>query len=306
MAGEQGVGVSFVSGRGISRIVFGTPGEDGINVLAGRSLPNAESNTLTYVLDKSIVSRDGSQDGRYILNVQATDNLGNTKTYNYRLIYDTQLPTLISTTPAANETVSELSQVEVKLNEKTSGIDFIESTLQLTHDGIEVPVNITSNGRDTITLTLPEPIALDGSDDGTYRIEIIPTDRAGNSGTTAVREFYLISQKHEPEIRLTIPETTTVNSLATITAEITDYIGAGIDFDASTLTVRGSQGALVRQEDLEHDEASNLLTWTAAAPVARDGSADGEYTVTATFVDFTGQRFYTRIPDPFRYTVSDD
>ena len=300
MEGEQGVGVSLVSGRGISRIVFGTPEEDGLNALAGKSFPNVESNTLTYVLDKPIVSRDGSQDGRYILNVQATDLLGNTKTYNYRLIYDTQLPTLISTMPAANETVSELSQVEVKLNEKTSGIDFIDSIFQLTRDiggtQVSVPVNITSNGTDTITLTLTELIALDGSDDGTYRIEITPTDRAGNSGITAVREFYLISQKHEPEIRLTIPETTTVNSLATITAEITDYIGTGIDFDASTLTVRDAQGALVLQEDLEHDEVSNLLTWTAAAPVARDGSADGEYTVTATFVDFTGQSFAQEFP----------
>ena len=184
--------------------MFGTPRGNGINALAGRSLPNAESNTLTYVLDKPIVSRDGSQDGRYILNVQATDLLGNTKIYNYRLIYDTQLPTLISTMPAANETVSELSQVEVKLNEETSGIDFIQSSFQLTRDDssaqVDVPVNITSNGTDTITLTLTEPIALDGSDDGTYRIEITPTDRAGNSGMTAVREFYLISQKHEPEI----------------------------------------------------------------------------------------------------------
>ena len=291
----EGVGLGLASGQRIPRIVFGTPGEDGINALPGKSFPDAESNTLTYVLDKPIVSRDGSQDGRYILNVQATDILGNTKTYNYRVIYDTQLPTLVSTTPAANATVSELSQVEVKLNEKTSGIHFIDSSFQLTRDvggeQVSVPVNITSNGTDTITLTLTEPIALDGSDDGTYRIEITPTDRAGNSGTTAVREFYLISQKHEPEIRLTIPETTTVNSLATITAEIADYIGAGIDFDASTLTVRNSQGALIAQEDLEHDEASNLLTWTAVAPVARDGSADGAYTVTATFIDFTGQSF---------------
>ena len=300
MEGEQGVGVNLVSGRRISGVVFGTPGEDGINALAGRSLPNAESNTLTYVLDKPIVSRDGSQDGRYILNVQATDLLGNTKTYNYRLIYDTQLPTLISTVPAANETVSELSQVEVKLNEKTSGIDFIDSSFQFTRDvggeQVSVPVNITSNGTDTITLTLTEPIALDGSDDGTYRIEITPTDRAGNSGTTAVREFYLVSQRHEPEIRLTMPATTTVNSLATITADIVDYKGAGIDFDASTLTVRNSQGALITQEDLEHDETSNSLTWTAAAPVAGDGSADGEYTITATFIDFTGRSFTQEFP----------
>ena len=281
----------------VPRIVFGTPGEDGINALGGRSFPGKNSNTLIYILDRPIVSRDGSQDRRYILNVQATDILGNTKIYNYRLIYDTQPPTLISTMPAANETVSELSQVEVKLNEKTSGIDFIQiqSDFRLTRDvggeQVDVPVNITSNGTDTITLTLTDPIALDGSDDGTYRIEITPTDRASNRGATAVREFYLISQKREPEIRLTTPETTTVNSLATVTAEIVDYIGAGINFDASTLTVRNSQGALIAQEDLEHDETSNLLTWTAQTPIARDGRADGEYTITATFIDFTGQSF---------------
>ena len=300
---NAGIGVGLDSGQHVSRIVFGTPSEGGVKALAGKSFldTDAEDKTiLTYLLDKPIVSRDGSQDGRYILNVHATDTLGNTKTYNYRIIYDTQLPTLISTTPAANETVSELSQVEIKLNERTSGIDFIQSNFQLTReangDPVSVPVNITSNGTDTITLTLTEPIALDGSDDGTYRIEVTPTDRAGNSGTSAVREFYLVSQKHEPEVRLTIPDTTTVNSLATVAVEITGYVGAGIDFDASTLTLRNAQGVLMPQEDLEPDEVNNLLTWTAKTPVARDGSADGTYTITATFVDFTGQSFAQEFP----------
>ena len=289
----NGVGVRLPSGQQGDSIVFGKSTDDGINVLSGRSFPSTTGDTLTlnHVLNKPIVNRDGSQDGRYILNIRATDALGNSRTYNYRLIYDTQPPTLISTTPAANETVSELSQVEVKLNEKTSGIEFnfIESPFQLTHDGTDVPVSITNNGRDTITLTLTESIALDGSDDGTYRIVVTPTDQAGNIGTTAAREFYLISQKHEPEIRLTIPETT-VTSLATITAEIVGYIGAGIDFDASTLTVRNSQGALIAQEDHDPGDVTNL-TWTAQTPIARDGSADGEYTITATFVDFTGRSF---------------
>ena len=105
---------------------------------------------LTYVLETPLTSRDGSQDGRYVLNVQATDTLGNTKTYKYQFVYDTQLPTLVSTVPAANETISELSQVEVVLDEATSGIDFIQSTFRLTRgvDGnaVDVPVNITSNG----------------------------------------------------------------------------------------------------------------------------------------------------------------
>ena len=299
--GEQGAGVDLTGRRQSTGIVFGTPNEsgDGLNIRAGRVVTDSDNRTLTYVLNAPIVSRDGSQDGRYTFNVQATDTAGNTKIYNYQLIYDTQFPTLVSTTPASNETVSELSQVQVKLDEVTSGIDFIQSSFQLTRDGVVVPVNVTSNGIDTATLALTKPIALDGSDDGTYAIEVTPIDRArnnaGENGVATVREFYLVSQKHEPKIRLTMPGTTTVSSLPTIVVELIDYVGAGIDFDASTVAVKNPQGILVPEEALEHDGTS-MLTWTAEVPVARDGSADGEYIVTATFVDFTGRRFTQEFP----------
>ena len=287
----QGVGVNL---QGSTRISFGTIGANGqLNPYSGREFLAKERNQLTYILETPLTIRDGSQDGRYALNVQATDTLGNTKIYNYYLIYDTQLPTLVSTTPTTNETVSNLSQVEVVLDEKTSGIDFIRSTFRLTRsvDGtqVDVPVNVTRNGTNTAMLTLAQPIALDGSDDGTYTIEITPTDLAGNLGVTVRREFYLVSQS-QPEIRLTMPETTTVNNLTTVAAELSGYIGAGIDLDASTLTVRNAQGSLITSTELEHDEVNNLLTWNIEAPLPRNGSADGEYTVTATFVDFTGQR----------------
>ena len=294
--------VDLAGRRRSTQIVFGTPKEsgEGVNVLEGRVVTDTDSKTLTYILNKPIVNRDGSQDGIYTLNVQAADTAGNTKTYDYQIVYDTQRPTLVSTTPASNETVSELSQVQVKLDEVTSGIDFVASSFRLTRDGVDVPVNVTSNGIDTATLTLTKPMALDGSDDGTYTIEITPIDRAGNTGPTdregetgvaTVREFYLVSQKHEPEVRLTMPETTTVNSLPTVGVELIDYVGAGIDFDASTVGVRNAQGVLISEEKLERDEVNNLLTWTTEASVARDGSEDGEYTITATFVDFTGKSF---------------
>lgn len=297
---DSGVGVHLTGGRQSTQLVFGTPKKsgEGINALKGRVVTDSEENTLTYILDEPIVRRDGSQDGRYTLNIQATDIAGNTKTYDYQLIYDTQVPTLVSTVPASNETVSELSQVQVKLDEKTSGIDFVQSAFQLTREGAAapVPVNVTSNGIDTATLTLTNPIALDGSDDGVYTIAVTPADLAGNrSVAPVVREFYLVGQKHEPEIRLALPETTSVNNLMTVGVELIGYIGAGIDFDASTVAVRDPQGALIPQEELEHNvgegAAPDSLTWTAAVPVARDGSADGQYTVTATFVDFTGLRF---------------
>ena len=285
---DAGVGVDLEEDI---RIVFGTTGADRqINRLPGREFLATERNQLTYILETPLTSRDGSQDGRYAIKVQATDTLGNTETYEYQLIYDTQLPTLVSTVPAANTTVSELSQVEVVLAEETSGIDFIQSTFRLTQDQTEVPVNITSNGADTATLTLAEPIALDGSDDGTYAIEIAPIDLAGNLGVTVRREFYLVSQSR-PEIRLTTPETTTVNNLTTVVVELSGYIGAGIDFDAATLTVTDPQGTLVQQAKVEHDAANSVLTWDTEAIIPGDGSADGEYTITATFVDFSGQRF---------------
>ena len=295
---DTGLGVHLTGGRQSSQLVFGTPKKsgEGINALKGRVVIDSENETLTYVLDEPIVNRDGSQDGRYAFEIRATDIAGNTKTYNYRLIYDTQVPTLVSTTPASTETVSALSQIQVKLDEATSGIDFIQSTFQLTRDGIEVPVNVTSNGIDTATLTLTKPIALDGSDDGTYAIAVTPADLAGNIGVAVVREFYLVSQKHEPEIRLVTPETASVNSLMTVGVELIGYIGAGIDFEASTVTLSDPQGVLIPQEELEADEAGNLLTWTAAVPVARDGSADGEYSVTATFIDFTDRRFTQEFP----------
>ncbi len=298
--GESGTGVAFSGGQEPTRIVFGTPNPDSsITRISGRAFPDQNNDVLTYILNAPLLKTDGSQDGDYSLNVRATDSLGNTKTYTYRIIYDTQVPTLGTTVPAANQTVSNLSEVVVKLNEVTSGIDFVQSTFRLNRgvgeNQVEVPVNISSNGADTATLSLLQPIALDGSDDGTYTIEVTPTDLAGNIGAVVRRQFYLVSRT-QPQVRLTTPTTGTVNSLDSITVEINNYIGSGINFDASTITVRNAQGLLVPQAEVESDATSNQLTWSTEATIPRNGTADGRYTITATFVDFSGRRFTQSFP----------
>ncbi len=298
--GESGTGVTFAGGEEISRIVFGTPNADGgVNAISGRAFPDRNNSVLTYILDAPLLKSDGSQDRNYTLNVKAADPLGNTKTYTYRIIYDTQVPTLASTVPVVNQTVSNLSQVVVKLNETTSGVNFVNSTFRLTHSTgetqVEVPVNMTSNGADTATLTLLQPIALDGSDDGTYTIEVTPTDLAGNMGAVVRRQFYLVSQT-QPQVKLTAPSIGTVNSLDSVTVEIDNYIGSGINFDASTISVRNAQGLIVPQAKVESDATNNQLTWSTEATIPRNGTADGEYTITATFVDFSGRRFTWRFP----------
>ena len=298
--GESGTGVAFSGGQEPTRIVFGTPNPDSsITRISGRAFPDQNNDVLTYILNAPLLKTDGSQDGDYSLNVRATDSLGNTKTYTYRIIYDTQVPTLGITVPAANQTVSNLSEVVVKLDEVTSGIDFVQSTFRLNRgigeNQVEVPVNISSNGADTATLSLLQPIALDGSDDGTYTIEVTPTDLAGNIGAVVRRQFYLVSRT-QPQVKLTAPSTGTVNSLDSVTVEINNYIGSGINFDASTITVRNARGLLVPQAEVESDATNNQLTWSTEATIPRNGTADGRYTITATFVDFSGKRFTQSFP----------
>ena len=62
--------------------------------MKGRAFPDQTNNVLTYILNAPLLKTDGTQDGKYALNVKATDALGNTKTYSYQIIYDTQVPTL--------------------------------------------------------------------------------------------------------------------------------------------------------------------------------------------------------------------
>ncbi len=298
--GEFGTGVTYSGADDISSVIFGISNQDGSTThISGRTFPDSANSVLTYILDTPLLKSDGSQDGKYVLNIKAADALGNFEIHQFEFIYDTQVPTLTSTVPAANQTVSNLTEVVIRLNETTSGIDFVQSAFSLKRSlgesQVEVPVDISSNGIDTATLTLLQPIASDGSDDGTYIIEVTPTDRTGNIGAAIRREFYLVSQTL-PQIRLTTPEAGTVNNISDITVEITNYIGSGINFDASTITVLNTQGILVPQAKVEADAANNQLTWSTEAAIPRNGTADGEYTITATFVDFSGNQYTQNFP----------
>ena len=299
--GDTGTGVDVEKG---ATIEFGRRRDGALNLLPGRVFPDRDNNRIAFLLDEPLVSRDGSQDGIYRLNLKIADRIGNEDNedlHNFQFIYDTQIPTLVSTVPAANETVSSLTQVQVNLKESTSGIDFVQSTFRLMRSDAagdaEVPVNITSNGTETATLTVLAPFAVDGSDDGLYVIEVTPLDRAGNQGAAARREFFLVSQR-APKIRLLRPETSTVNSLTSdaeglVAVELVDYIGVGIDFDASTLVVKSPGGVPIPRNiaPAPADEENRRLTWRTETVLPDDGSADGEYTITATFVDFNGQRW---------------
>ena len=267
--------------------------------VAGVSIPDVNNNSIVFRLNQPLQVRDGSQDGVYRVQVSFVDNAGNAHTTDASLIYDTQAPALVSTTPGDNETVSSLSEVSVRINDATSGIDFSSTTVRLLQEGNEIGVDASDNGQDTVTLTLAKPLTTDGLDDGEYSIEITPADRAGNIGTARVHRFFLDARI--PEMRLNTPSETQISTLTTIEAQLLGYSGPGIHFSPvvqdgvlrhkSTILVIGPDGRVVFSKEITTDAENARLIWTIATPLPRDGSADGEYTVSVRYEDFDGSSF---------------
>ena len=267
--------------------------------VAGLLVPDMDNNTLVFRLNQPLQVRDGSQDGTYSVQVSFVDKVGNAQTTDAVLIYDTQAPVLVSTTPEDNESVSSLSNVSVHLDDATSGIDFSSTTVRLLHGGNEVSVDTNDNGQDTVTLTLAKPLATDGSDDGEYTIEISPVDRAGNPGTVRLHRFFFDTRI--PEIRLNTPSETQISTLTTIEAQLLGYIGPGIHFSPvlqdgvlrhrSTIQVIGPDGRVVLPKEITTNAENARLMWTIDTPLPRDGSADGEYTVSVRYEDFASSAF---------------
>ena len=258
-------------------------------VLVQASLTIDEDNdTLELRLTQPLERRNGSQDGTYRIEVKLTDKAGNTQTEDFDIAYDTQVPAIISTIPVENETVASLSQVSVVLN-TVSGIDFSASVVRLLRaDGSEVSTEVHDNGRDTVSLALAQPLAIDGSEDGEYTIEITPVDGASNAGATVRRPFFVASRM--PEIRLNTPTETRINDLTTIDVQLFNYIGPGLDFSEAKSTVTVSRnGVIVEAKSVIVDEDNMRLIWTIDRSLSRNGSADGEYTVSVQYTDLVGE-----------------
>ena len=256
----------------------------------GTLTPDEANNTLEFRLIQPLERRNGSQDGTYSIRVTLTDKAGNSQTENFELAYDTQVPAIISTTPAENEIISSLSQVSVILN-TSSGIDFSATGVRLLRaDGSVVNTEVHNNGRNTVSLTLAQSLSIDGSEDGEYIIEITPVDGANNAGATVRRQFFVASRM--PEIRMNIPAETRINDLTTIDVQLFDYIGPGLDFSESKSTITVSRnGTIVEAEPVIADEQNARLVWTIDRSLSRNGSADGEYTVNVRYTDLIGKAF---------------
>ena len=284
-----GSGVDFAS----TRLEIFRADETGVGniFLVGTRHPNAADGTLDFLLSQPLENQDGTQDGAYTIRVTSEDVAGNTDTSQVHLIYDTETPRIVSTTPERDATVTTLSQVTLVMDDRMSGVDFANTILKLVRDSVEFRATSSNNGKDTAVLTLSNSLATNGSDDGEYRIEITTVDRAGNASDQIERRIFLVSQR--PEIRLNVPVKKEVNELTTIDAQLFDYIGTGVNFspEKSSVVVMRADGTVLPSASVEADKVNNRLIWMAKTPLPRDGSADGEYAVSVYYEDSVGQNF---------------
>ena len=247
------------------------------------------------------LTREGNFDGLYSLRVSAVDKAGYVEEKTFALRYDTQVPIIQTALVTKNDgTLIELFAAEAQLitspinritvgfsDGEGSGMDVLRTTVSLIGpEGAPVGTNQSDNGVDTVYLSF-NPLRADGSDDGFYRVQVTPTDLAGNTLTNPV-ELPFFYGTRKPEVISTTPaEFASVTHLTEVSAILQDHSGEGIDFDRATILLKSpDQSPIPGHQTME--EAQSLITWELNQPLSRDGSADGEYTIQLSFVDKVG------------------
>ena len=247
------------------------------------------------------LTREGNFDGLYSLRVSAIDKAGYVEERTFALRYDTQVPIINAALATQNDgTPVELSTVEAQLitspiNQITvrfsdgegSGMDVLGTTVSLIGpEGTQVGTNQSDNGVDTVYLSF-NPLRADGSDDGAYRVQVTPTDLAGNTLTSPV-ELPFFYGTRKPEVIATTPaEFAAVTRLTEVSAMLQDHSGQSIDFDRTTILLKApDQSSILGHQTV--DEAQSSVTWELNQPLSRDGSVDGEYSIQLLLVDKAG------------------
>ena len=247
------------------------------------------------------LTREGNFDGLYSLRVSAVDKTGYVEERTFALRYDTQVPIIHTALATQNDGTSvELSGVQVQLitspiNQITvrlsdgegSGMDVLRTTVSLIGpEGTPVGTNQSDNGVDVVYLSF-NPLRADGSDDGFYRVQVTPTDLAGNMLTSPI-EFLFFYGTRKPEVIATTPaEFAAVTHLTEVSATLQDHSGKGIDFDRATILLKAPDQSMVLGYQTV-DEAQSSVTWELSQPLSRDGSLDGEYSIQLSFIDKAG------------------
>ncbi|RKY03408.1 hypothetical protein DRP77_06150 [Candidatus Poribacteria bacterium] len=255
-------------------------------------LGNDGSGRMWLILSRPLAA-DGSDDGEYRVKVKLVDKAGNSVERTYTLLYDTIAP---EATIEGLEEIYELtppSEATVRVTDEGSGPDLSGTVVKLVGPEGEVPVDLENNGVDLITVHLPELKA-----EGSYRLEVIPKDKAGNSPKNPVQfTFYLVVAPPTVSSASTIVEVRQLsafglNYVNSLEGLLITLKGADVSPVDSKIEVYGPTGQIPGEiEVVETNRAEGWVKvkWTPRMPIARDGSADGSYTVKVTPVDKLGR-----------------
>ena len=160
----------------------------------------------------------------------------------YEFILDTEKPDLISVSPIdSTQAVSYIGEQIIRISAQVAdvgpaGLDISAQTVQLQDgNGSPVPADLTSDGDSQVFLTLAQPLATNGANDGEYSVVISLRDRAGN---THEAEHNFVYDTQAPTLANTDPSGDLIrDDLTTITANLNDLGGSGIDFTVTHLTL---------------------------------------------------------------------
>ena len=246
-----------------------------------------DNNATVWLQMASPLIPGGASDGRYTAEVTAVDRAGHAKVLSQTLVYDTSAPTVTSSSPAADETVTEaITTMTVEIGDGGgSGLDVAGSQITLLNpDGAPVATNRSADG-DVVTLTFSRLTQVGG-----YTMQVQGLDRAGNLAENPTSVPFFVALRGPAVTSLTIGGSSSVshtNDLGEIRAEFVDRSGVGLDFtdDGSSVTVTGPSGPVGGEMVVD----GSTLVWTPTVALSSSGADDGEYTVAVTPVDLAGR-----------------
>jgi hypothetical protein len=247
-----------------------------------------------------------SLEGSYAVDITAVDKAGNSATESIEFIYSVSVPEVVSTTPvtvpAEEASVNtQLNDVRAELRETgSSGIDLSAtgSTVRLRGPKGDVPGVQSDDGTSVLILTLTDPLATDGSDDGSYTISVTPANAAKLKGSEVEFTFFYDTVAPEVDVDditlgLAGEAGSSLNDISAIVSD--DQPSSEIDWenaDNSWMKLRDSSGREIPGEVfVNRDESS--VTLLLDVPLASNGRDDGFYTVTVSPRDKAGNT-----PDP--------
>ena len=282
--------------------------------ILGHQVVDEAQSSIAWELNQPL-SRDGSADGEYTIQLLLVDKAGNSANVEHTFIYDTLIPTVVSvatnTDPPTIIPSDGLTTIESSFNGLTiklsdanrattsvSGIDLIGTDVQLFGPGrIPLGINTRDDGIDTIIVSfasLYQP--------GTYTLEITPQDMAGNASSHVIEYEFGLELGHSTVSTVIIggrmAPAEFVNRLDEIVATLEDVSATGLNLtsDGSTIVVTGPDGEV---EGAQTSRGENQIMWRPLQYVT-DGSADGVYTATVTPVNSGGR---VGIPARYQFTL---